>query len=100
MPSSRLDACRYYQLKPQMPEFFKSTSDVAKAVATAASLLRLARSALGITCSAKGAFAGRLRIQQDDGSWADCSTSSLSGFPIPGCPADILEARFDTDARS
>ena len=88
----------YYQLKP-VAALFRSTANVSTAVNAAAALLQVPRSALGIVCSSKGALAGRLRIQQEDG-WTDCSDSLLSGFPIPGNPADILAAVTETDARS
>ena len=89
----------YYQLKPTST-LFRSTADVASAINAAAALLEVPRSALGIACGTKGAVAGRLHIQQQDGSWTDCATSLLSGFPIPGNPVEIAAARTNTDARS
>ena len=46
----------YYRLKTS--ELFKSPSDVSKAVSQAAAMLGVPRSALGIACGSKGAFAG------------------------------------------
>ena len=88
----------YYQLKPTAA-LFKSAADVSTAVNAAAALLEVPRSALGIVCSSRGAFAGRLRVRQEDG-WTDCSAPLLSGYPVPGNPADILAAVTETDARS
>ena len=43
--------------------------------------------------------AGRIQVQQADGSWLDGSQTTLSGLPIPGTPRDILPGAFETDAR-
>ena len=43
--------------------------------------------------------AGRIRVQQPDGSWADGSQTTLSGLPISGNPKEILLGNFEIDAR-
>jgi hypothetical protein len=47
---------------PTRPQVFRTPKDVADATQDAVSLLRVPRSALGITASSKGLVAGRLAI--------------------------------------
>ena len=51
----------YYRLKTS--QLFKSAADVSKAVSHAAALLDVPRSALGIACGGKGAYAGPASLQ-------------------------------------
>ena len=89
----------YYRLKCE--EVFKTPQDVNEAIQDVVAILLVPRSALGITCSSKGAVAGRLLLLDPTGDFpVDCTAVGKGGFAISGDMVAIQAFMFQSDARS
>jgi DNA topoisomerase VI subunit A len=70
----------YYRLKAAQSGLFKHPRDVGTAIQDVIALLRVPRASLGITCAARGAVAGALRIRDHDAApWQDCTSLGKRG---------------------
>ncbi|KAL4859304.1 Meiotic recombination protein SPO11-2 [Chlorella vulgaris] len=79
---------------------FRCPRDVGEAIQDAVSMLRVPRSALGVTASSKGLVAGRLAVHDTRaGATTDCASLGVSGVPIPGDIAHITRhLAYQSDA--
>lgn len=77
-----------------------SPKHVNEAIQDVVGVLMIARPALGIVCSSRGAYAGCVHVREGNGrKWVDCSNVSTAGMTIPGDCSAIERFQFDSKAR-
>jgi meiotic recombination protein SPO11 len=75
----------YYCASAKEPLLFSKVAHVLDSIKNIASLLRVNRGTLNITCSSKGLVAGLVSLRNDaTQTFVDCSKLEGSGFSIPG----------------
>eukprot|EP00884_Botryococcus_braunii_P020255 jgi/Botrbrau1/6913/Bobra.67_3s0031.1 len=77
-----------------------SPKDVNEAIQDAVAFLNVPRPDLGVLCSTRGAYAGKLRVLEAPGHrWIDGSRVTTAGLSIPGDCTTIQNFQFDSKAR-
>lgn len=77
-----------------------SPKDVNEAIQDAVVFLNVPRPDLGVLCSTRGAYAGKLRVLEAPGHrWIDASRVTSAGLSIPGDCTTIQNFQFDSKAR-
>ena len=79
---------------------FTTPEHVNQAIQGLVGLLHVPRAALGIICSSRGVYSGRVVVCEGPGHpWVNCSPIGGCGKAIPGDCRAIAEYQFASDAR-